>query len=232
MIKITKKDFRVLKLLNDFGYLDEEFFIILFHSSSKLQSSVIAYKVRIYLCKLMKAKLVCVKWSNSGSRLYSLTPGGRAFLLNAGVRTFPNKLVIDNGKFAHARLCSKVYAKIASSFEVQFRSENELVRLSKTSIVPDLAIKQGTSVIYFEIERSLKSEVLIKEKLANYNKNFKSGHLIYLTEHDSIIKKIMSLRINFSNKEKIHAYDLVEFMKDPTFYLKEAGTNLSRGICQ
>jgi hypothetical protein len=225
MKKITKKDLRVLNLLNDFGYLDEEFFIILFHSRSKKEKSAIAYKVNSYLDKLVKANLASVAKNNAGSSYYSLSLGGRTYLMEAGVKTFLNNLVIDNGKFVHARLCSKVYAKVASLYDVKFRSENNLIRSSESSIVPDLAIKLGRSTIYFEIERSLKSEILIKEKLANYNKKFNDGHLIYLTEHDSIIKKIESLRLNYTNNKKIHAYDLCEFLKDPTFYLNDIGTD-------
>ena len=154
MKKITKKDVRILNLLNDFGYLDEEFFIILFHSKSKLITTALAHKVRICIERLITANLVVIKKSITGTRLYSLTFGGRTFLLSSGVRCFPNNLVIDNGKFAHSILCSKVYAKIASAYEVNFRSENELLRLSSSGIVPDLAIKQGRSIIYFEIEVS------------------------------------------------------------------------------
>ena len=229
MKKITKKDVRVLNLLNDFGYLDEEFFIILFHSRSKKEKSAIAYKVNSYLDKLVKANLVSITKSNAGICYYSLSLGGRTYLMEAGVKTFLNNMVIDNGKFAHARLCSKVYAKVASLYDVKFRSENNFIRTSDSSIVPDLAVKLGRTTIYFEIERSLKSEILIKEKLANYNKKYNDGHLIYLTEHDSIIKKIQSLRLNYTNNKKIHAYDLSEFMKDPTSYLKDLEPESLRG---
>ena len=225
MGKITKRDLRILNLINDFGYLDEDFFIILFHSRSNKERSAIAYKVNSYLDKLVKAELVCIKKSDLGYSYYSLAPRGRTYLFEKGVKTYPNNLVIDNGKFAHSRLCSKVYAKIASIYDVKFKSENCLVRISNSTIVPDLAVRLGGSIIYFEIERSLKSEVLIKEKLSNYNLKFGDGYLIYLTESDSIIKKIEGLKLLYTNHKRILAHDLNKFMANPMFYLKDIWTS-------
>jgi hypothetical protein len=224
MKKITKKDIRIINLLNDFGYLDEDFFRILFHSNSKLTRTKTVYKINIYLGKLVKKELVCICKGDLGNNYYSLSSTGKTFLLESGTPPNANNITINNGKFFHSRLCSLVYAKVASIYKIGFQSENDLFRSSDSSIVPDLAIKLNETIVYFEIERSLKSEELIKEKLSNYNSKFKDGYLVYLTEGESIIKKITRLKHAYPNYKKIFAFDLNKFMDDPIFHLAGIGS--------
>jgi hypothetical protein len=224
MTKITKKDMRIMVLLSDFGFLDDDFFITLFHSKSNRVRSKTIFTVKKYLNKLIEMNFVSHFKSHDGITFYSITPNGRSHLLFRGIETYPNNLTINSGKFFHSRLCSLVYAKIAAIYDVNFLSENSLLRSNDSPIVPDLAVKRGETVVYFEIERSLKSESLIKAKLSNYNSKFNDGYLVYLTERDSIIKTIERLRNSFPNSKKIMAYDLNKFMGDPRLYLCDIGS--------
>lgn len=221
MIRITKKDMRIMTLLNEFGFLDEEFFTTLFHSRSTLVKAKDVYKVRICLNKLIEVGFVSTTESHDGVAYYSLTSSGGDCLFLKGEKIYPNNLVINSGKFFHSRLCSHLYAKISASYRVNYLSENSLLRMSNSEIIPDLAIKLNETVIYFEVERSLKSEALIKEKLSSYNSNFKDGYLIYLTESDSIIKKIDRLKHAYSSSKRIMAFSLKSFMESPANYLKD-----------
>jgi hypothetical protein len=225
--RVSKKDVRILNLLNDFGWLDEDFFITLFHSRSKKNRSAVAYKVNSYVGRLANIGFVTITKVEIGSIYYSLSPNGCAFLSDKGIRPYINNVAVNNGKFFHSMLCAKVFAKVASIYNVKFQSENFLIRNTQSPIVPDLALKIGDNIIYFEIERSLKSEVLIKEKLSSYDSNFKNGYLIYLTGNDSIIKKISKIKYAYQCHKKIFAFDLNKFINDPIPYLNHVGPFLT-----
>ena len=224
MNKVTKKHMKILNMLNDFGYLDEDFFAILFHSKATQTRQKIIYKVRACLNKLIKSKLVSLYQADGNRNHYSLSASGRRFLFDSGVKTYSNNSIVDSGKFSHSKSCAKVYAKIAANYKISYQSENDLRVGNDSPIVPDLAVRFGETIVYFEIERSLKSEVLIKEKLSNYSSKFKDGYLIYLTESDSIINKISKIKHAYPNYKKILAFDYSKFFNDPKFYLKDIGS--------
>lgn len=221
MIRITKKDLRIMTLLNEFGFLDEDFFITLLHSRATQARHKVVHKVRVCLDKLINLNFISKAWSHDGIAYYSLTSNGGDCLFLKGEKIYPNNLVINSGKFFHSRLCSHLYAKIASNYNVNYLSENSLLRMSDSEIVPDLAVRIGGTVVYFEVERSLKSESIIKKKLSNYNSKFKDGYLIYLTESNSIIKKIDRIKHAYPSSRRIMAFDLKSFMDSPTSYLNE-----------
>lgn len=220
MKKITKKDLRIMNLLNDFGYLGCEFFITLFHSRSNKEKKYLVYKIKKDLDDLITIGFVASTISEDKNIYYSLTPEGRAYIYRTVDKLYVNSVTINSGKFKHSQYCALVYAKLAARYNVFYRSENSLSQNKKTKIVPDLAIKINETIIYFEVERTLKSETLIREKLSNYNKNFKDGWVVYLTGNSSIIRKIERIKHRYSNYEKIKALNLIDFLNDPELLFK------------
>ena len=91
MGRLTKKDLKTLVLLNDFGYLDESFFMILFHSKATQARHKIIFKVRAHLDKLIKIGFVSVFESFENANFYSLTATGRSHLYFLVKNIYTNK---------------------------------------------------------------------------------------------------------------------------------------------
>lgn len=219
MKKITNKEKKILSMLNSFGYLGNDFFRILFHVNSNLCESKLNYKVRKSMDNLILLKYVSYVTSGSGI-YYILLPLGKTYLYNSSHVVYSNNERLDSGKFFHSRYCSLVLASLYSRYKVDYKTEKNLNRSGMLKIVPDLAVRINETVLYFEIERSLKSQELIKEKLVNYNTYFGGGYLIYLTGNRSIINKINKLKVLYKNTHKVFACDIMDFINNPEAYIE------------
>ncbi len=219
MKKLTKKHIRVLFLLNDFGFLDYDFFILIFHSKSNLSKHHLNYKINLSFKLLMDLNYIKKEIAPGAKTYFTLTQKGKSSLYSGVDKVYINNITINSGKFYHSQFCAMVYAKLSSLYQIRYRSENSLSQSKNIKIVPDLAIKIQNSILYFEVERTLKSEKLIVKKLSNYSNEFNDGHLIYLTGNNSIIKKIEKLKYRYQNHETIHAFGLKAFLDDPAVFL-------------
>lgn len=221
MEKLTNKDLRILSLINDFVYLDLDFFINVFHSRAKTHQSKIKYRAYLGLKKLIDLNYVEAVESHDLIAFYKITDKGRLLLISKSIAVYKSSLKINSAKFHHHRLTSLVYSKLISRYDVKYLSERALLSTSSDGIVPDLAIKNNNTIVYFEIELSQKSEKNVKQKLSKYEKNFSNGYIIYLTDSNAVIKTIAQLKNKFINGNKIKAYNLYGFMKNPSMYLSE-----------
>lgn len=230
MKKITNKHKKILSLLNSFGYLSEEFFRIVFHNKSTLSKDQLNYKVSKSVAHLININFIEKIKSPSGI-YYTILPNGKTYLYNNSETIFNNSERLDSGKFFHSQYCSLVYASLSAKYQVEYKTEKSLNRAGNLKVVPDLAIRINNTVLYFEVERSLKSQDLIKEKLINYNTYFGSGYLIYLTGNKSIVNKVNKLKVLYKNTNKIYACDIMDFINDPSEYLASWGIEGSHVTC-
>lgn len=221
MEKITNKEIRILRLINDFTYLDIDFFINILYPNSKRERRFLTYGVKMKLKKLLDFNYIEIERSHDQIEFYKTTEKGRVFLMFRSITVFKSNLKINGAKFHHHRLSSLIYSKIVPSYKIAYMSERTLLSMSNDGIVPDLAIKYKNTIVYFEIELSQKQEKIIKEKLSKYEKKSSNVYIVYLTESNAVIKAVNQLKKKYLYSHRFKAYSLYDFMKNPTNYLRE-----------
>ena len=213
---LKDQEIRILKNINNLGIVDFDFLLVSINGKRAKSNyrKVASYRLRKILLSLRERSFIRESFSALGEKYYTLEDVSKIIIERDGSKLNTNVLMPNSSLMVHHSRIMRVVSLLIYHFNCAYRTEYILRDSVSNKTIPDFIAVLYKKRFVFEIERSQKSDDLLKSKLASYNLEYHNDYIVYLTETKNLADKINKIKHVHANSSRVFAFEISTFLND------------------